>query len=61
MKNAAVIILGFVSGALIGFAYAQETKKSLADNVTTKFSDGKLDITVDVETAALQGLSNLFI
>ena len=59
MKDLTFITFGFVSGAVIGFAWAQEAKASLADNVTTSIDDGVVTVKADILTAGLDGLRGL--
>lgn len=59
MKEGAVLVAGFIAGALVGFAWAQSTKAGMADHVKTTTQDGKLFIEVDAGAAASQGLTDL--
>ncbi len=53
------VIVGFGVGALIGFAWAQQTKASLADNVSTKMDGGVVVVRINAAKAAAEGLYSL--
>ena len=54
------IVLGFLFGAVVGFAWSQGTKSSLANNVQTDYKDGKIIVTADITKAAVEGVYSIF-
>lgn len=52
-------LAGLVLGAVVGFLWAQETKRQLPSAVNTRFSGGKVTVTVDAGLAAAQGLRGI--
>ncbi len=58
-RQAAAVGAGFIVGSLIGFLWAQSTRRSLADNIKTRTEGGKLLIEVDALGAAAQGLYDM--
>lgn len=60
MKDLLFIALGFLSGAVVGFAWSQETKSSLAENVTTDFDGGVMTVTADIYSAGIDGVRGMF-
>ncbi len=56
MKPGLFSLLGFVSGALLGFFWSQGVKSSLPGRVETDISGGVFTVKVDAKGAALDGL-----
>ncbi len=52
--------VGFFFGAIIGFAWAQSTKKQIPTRVKTTVSGGIVTVQFDAKGAATDGLLNLF-
>lgn len=52
--------VGFFLGAIVGFAWAQSTKKQIPNRVKTRFDNGVVVIEADVKGAATDGLLSMF-
>ncbi len=60
MKTSLGLMIGFVIGSVVGFAWSQNTKSRLGENTTTEMKGGKLIITMDAGKAATQGAQDAF-
>ncbi len=60
MKPGLFSLIGFVSGAVLGFAWSQGTKSALPGRVKTDVSGGIIRVEVDAKGAATDGLLSLF-
>jgi hypothetical protein len=56
LKFSAGMVTGFAFGAIIGFAWAQGTKKSLSNNVETTVDGQAVTVRVNYAAAARDGL-----
>lgn len=56
MKFSSAILLGLVSGALVGFAYGQGVRDRAADSVSVEVGAGVLHIFVDLKKMLLGAL-----
>lgn len=56
MKKYLPTLLGLIGGAVIGFAWAQNTKSRIGQSIETGFNNGKFVISVDVKGAAAGGV-----
>jgi len=56
-RVAALSLLGFAAGALIGFVYGQAARSRVSDSVSTDVQGGKVVVAVDVGRIAAGGLS----
>ena len=59
MKPGLLSLLGFISGALLGFVWSQGTKSALPGRVKTNISGGIVTVEVDAKGAAKDGLLSL--
>lgn len=59
-RAAALGLIGFGVGVLLGFAWASNAKSRIGEAVNVKLQSGDLIVTVDGEKVLRAGLPNLF-
>ena len=60
MKVSILATVGLVAGFVVGFGIGQSTRNAAQSNISSDYSGGKLQITVDVANAVRQGVKDYF-
>lgn len=58
IRVGALAVLGFVAGALVGFAWGQASRSRVSSAVTTGVDHGKITVTIDAAQIAAGGVGN---